>query len=47
MDRELTVLSAKLIKTNDFYVSFPVQCRRGSVQIRSFIVVELYFSGVI
>ena len=46
-DRELTVLPAKLIKTNDVYVSFPVQCRRGSVQIRSFIVVELYFSGII
>ena len=30
-DRELTVLPAKLIKTNDVYVSFPVQCRRGSV----------------
>ena len=46
-DRELTVLPAKLIKTNDVYVLFPVLCRHGSVQIRSFIVMELYFTGII
>ena len=46
-DHELTVLPTKLIKTNDVYISFPVQCRHGSVQIRSFIIMELYFTGII
>ena len=43
-DRELTVLPAKLIKTNDVYISFPVQCRRGSVFIAKLAIFDIVYN---